>query len=299
MCLLCDCTKEYDHGDKKKQRNHIMEKKLQNVGVMMTLDRFNGCWLRLLGMIDYDKLKQMFRGSIISETYFKEDYYPLIVDYEILGLAVMRLLLKDVYSIKSNYIKFTIGYIMVTPVGDISYTIGNAIPLFNLNKKLINKINIFKMIYEKIVLTGEKYKTSLIKCVFIRVYYIHNETIKEIKLNNDISNNDIREIIIKVLDSTVSYSETPEMLSLINVKKKYSKFVKAHKQKQIELRPFIVADIETVLLDDIQTPYAAGFLVVNSGDDISLKIDYDIYTSFSEYHSLFISDFKERSERML
>ena len=31
MCLLCDCTKEYDHGDKK-QRNHIMAKKLLNVG---------------------------------------------------------------------------------------------------------------------------------------------------------------------------------------------------------------------------------------------------------------------------
>ena len=51
----------------------------------------------------------------------------------------MRLLLKDVYSIKSNYIKFTIGYIKLTPVGDISYTIGNSIPLFNLKKKLINK----------------------------------------------------------------------------------------------------------------------------------------------------------------
>ena len=47
----------------------------------------------------------------------------------------MRLLLKDFYSIKSNYIKFTIGYIMLTPVGDISYTVGNAISLFNLKKK--------------------------------------------------------------------------------------------------------------------------------------------------------------------
>ena len=56
------------------------------------------------------------------------------------------------------------------------------------------------MIYDKIVHTSEKYKTSLINCMFIRVYYIHNETIKEIKLNNEISNNNIREIIIKVLD---------------------------------------------------------------------------------------------------
>ena len=39
--------------------------------------------------------------------------------------------------------------------------------------------------------------------------------------------------------------------------------------------------------------------MVNPGDDISLKKEYDIDTSFSENHSLFISDFKERSERML
>ena len=44
---------------------------------------------------------------------------------------------------------------------------------------------------------------------------------------------------------------------------------------------------------------AAGFLVVNQGDDISLKEDHDIEISFLEEHSLFISDFKERSERML
>ena len=144
----------------------------------------------------------MFPSSIIFETYFKEDYYPSIVDYKILGLAVMRLLLKDVYSIKSKYIKFTIGYSMITPVEDISYTVGNTISLFNLKK---NKKYIFEIIYDKIVQTGEKYKTSLIKCVFIRAYYILDETIKEIKQNNDISNNNIREILIKVLDSTISY----------------------------------------------------------------------------------------------
>ena len=38
------------------------------------------------------------------------------------------------------------------------------------------------------------------KCVFIRVYYIHNETIKEIKLNNDISTT------ISYLDSSSIYT---------------------------------------------------------------------------------------------
>ena len=53
--------------------------------------------------------------------------------------------------------------------------------------------------------SGEKYEISLIKCVFIRAYYIHDETIKEIKQNNVISNNNICEILIKLLDYTVSY----------------------------------------------------------------------------------------------
>ena len=39
--------------------------------------------------------------------------------------------------------------------------------------------------------------------------------------------------------------------------------------------------------------------MVNPGDDISLKNDNEIDIHFSELNYLFISDFEERSERML
>ena len=70
----------------------------------------------------------------------------------------MRLLLKHVYSSQSNYIKFIVGNIMIKLVRHISYTIGNAIPLFNLNKKYINKKNKLAVTYDKIVQTGENIK---------------------------------------------------------------------------------------------------------------------------------------------
>ena len=59
-------------------------------------------------------------------------------------------------------------------------------------------------------------------------------TKKEINMNNYISNNNIHHSIIKVLNYTASYSEIPEMQSLIRVKKKYCKFLKAHKENLIK-----------------------------------------------------------------
>lgn len=65
------------------------------------------------------------------------------------------------------------------------------------------------------------------------------------------------------------------------------------------MRPFIVADTETVLINDIHVPYAAGYLVVYPGDDVSLKQDYEIEIRFSESHVLFISQFEDRSQILL
>jgi hypothetical protein len=39
---------------------------------------------------------------------------------------------------------------------------------------------------------------------------------------------------------------------------------------------FIVADTETVLVNDVHVPYAAGFLVVKPGDGVGAKPDHSI-----------------------
>lgn len=65
--------------------------------------------------------------------------------------------------------------------------------------------------------------------------------------------------------------------------------------------PFIVADIETVMVDGIHFPYAAGFLVVNPGDDMTSLPSSSIQTFFTEEeeHLSHIPKFSDRSEHML
>ncbi|KAL5644497.1 hypothetical protein ACJX0J_004571, partial (mitochondrion) [Zea mays] len=62
--------------------------------------------------------------------------------------------------------------------------------------------------------------------------------------------------------------------------------------------PFIVADIETVILNNVLVPYAAGLLVVNPGDDVA-AMDDQIDTYFFEDYNLIIPSLEERSTKIL
>lgn len=57
--------------------------------------------------------------------------------------------------------------------------------------------------------------------------------------------------------------------------------------------------METILINDVHVPYAAGFLVVKPGEDVGSKPDYSIETYFSEDHICVIQEFSERSNRMM
>ena len=70
------------------------------------------------------------------------------------------------------------------------------------------------------------------------------------------------------------------------------------KQKKQKCFPFIVADIETVILNNVLVPYAAGLLVVNPGDDVA-AMDDQIDTYFCEDYNLIIPSLEERSTKML
>nr|QHR86556.1 putative DNA polymerase [Picea sitchensis] len=60
--------------------------------------------------------------------------------------------------------------------------------------------------------------------------------------------------------------------------------------------PFLVADTETVLVDGVHVPYAAGFLPVYPGEDVD---NYSIYTEFSEDSLSVLPSFEDRSDKML
>lgn len=63
-----------------------------------------------------------------------------------------------------------------------------------------------------------------------------------------------------------------------------------------ELKPFIVSDIETILIDNVHTPYAAGLLMVRPGKQIN---DIMIDTYFSEDYSIIMDSFEEKSTKVL
>jgi hypothetical protein len=72
----------------------------------------------------------------------------------------------------------------------------------------------------------------------------------------------------------------------------------AIKKSSTEMRPFLVADTETIVIDDVHYPYAAGLLKVMPGDDLSSKVEC-IETYFSEDYSLILDSFEERSTKVL
>jgi len=91
----------------------------------------------------------------------------------------------------------------------------------------------------------------------------------------------------------------PQEVKTMGRKSRYPNHVPALKPRSKERKPFIVADTETVIVNDVHVPYASGFLVVKPGEDVGSKPDYSIETYFSEDHIYFIPEFEERSNRML
>jgi hypothetical protein len=54
----------------------------------------------------------------------------------------------------------------------------------------------------------------------------------------------------------------------------YPNYVKALPARCKEMKPFIVVDMETILINDIHVPCAASYFIVYPGDDIAAMPDY-------------------------
>ncbi|XP_073313483.1 DNA polymerase-like [Primulina huaijiensis] len=134
----------------------------------------------------------------------------------------------------------------------------------------------------------------MVKAVFIRIYYESKE--KLIPKSIELPNINIEDIL-NVIDSEIDSGKLPDVKSLISVKSRTPIKVTTIKGVRPECYPFIVADLETILVNNVHVPYAAGYLVVKSGDDLTSKPS--IHTFFSEDHIPFYHTFEERSERIL
>lgn len=82
-----------------------------------------------------------------------------------------------------------------------------------------------------------------------------------------------------------------------NRKRSYPSFIKALKPSRTELQPYLVADTETILIDNQHKPYAAGLSLVRPGEEIDPNCRIDTY--FSEDYSIILDSFESRSTKVL
>nr|QHB79550.1 DNA polymerase [Sesuvium portulacastrum] len=104
-----------------------------------------------------------------------------------------------------------------------------------------------------------------------------------------------------IIQSGLSEIDHIKCRKIRNRKSKHPSHITALNSSSEKLKPFIVGDIETLLIDNVHTPYAAGLMLVRPGEEIK-KLLIDSY--FSEDYSIIFdsektlnSDLLKRQER--
>ncbi|KAK2995386.1 hypothetical protein RJ640_029018 [Escallonia rubra] len=187
------------------------------------------------------------------------------------------------------------GYVVIlsdTPKRhEIPMTIGNAISFRSDGKDL----PVYARILEQVMKKYEEYGDKEISSIFIRIYLSGMKTSVMPILSDD-------EIAIKIwesIDCKVA-GEVNEAIPIGKRKKKPTNYLTALKPTISQKKPFIVADTETLFIDQVHVPYAAGFLVVMPDDEVSSYSSYKIETYFSEDNiANLYPTFNERSQKMM
>lgn len=230
-------------------------------------------------------------GIIIASHHFSEPY-PLVNEIDLLCLATMDLLIKYAYPSLSGYGKFTISFTMMRSYGEeITFTIGPAIPLTHLDCKLIPMSDVYAHIYPLIQKYAEIYDGDYVIRLMIRVY------IDGIKKDWPPPSDEERYgLLSSIIQAGLSEIEPITARGIRNRKSSHPSHITALKPCRSELKPFIVADTETILIDNVHKPYAAGLMMVRPGEEIN-EIMIDTY--FSEDYSIILDSFEERSTKVL
>lgn len=278
---------------------------------------FDGKLNSIKQLIDWQQCKDPYYALRIAEVRFLKPYLKC-ADYDVIALVVMRFLIKYAYHTSFKYGKFTIGYVMkIPPTGDVTYTIDVANSLADSRGNAVPNMDVYVHIQKLLIQKAEDYDKGVLSGVFIRLYRVdvREEKEKE-KYLPHISDEVVDTLILELMNSGgKGGGELPEVKSMASRKRRYPNHIPALKPTSNDRRPFIVADMETVLIkklikkivanketdqiDEVHVPYAAGFLVVHPGDDVGAKPDYSIETYFSEDHLLVIPEYEDRSNRML
>ena len=246
-----------------------------------------------------EKCWDPYEGLRIARIDFKPPYLQC-ADYEMILLVVLQLLMKHVYNTTEfESGQFTIGYVMKIPSGEVTYTIGKAVPL---NGNAAPNLEVCAQILKLLIKKAEDYDKALLSGVFIRVYLRGMQGTKKVPLSKD----EMNAIILQLMNADIENANienadidgSPEVQAM-GKKSRYPNHIPALKPTTKVRRPFIVADTETVLINNVHVPYAAGFIALRPGEDIGVYSDSDFKTYFSEDDLFRIPEFIDRSNRML
>jgi hypothetical protein len=234
-------------------------------------------------------------------------YMPQVGEVQILFKEVLRAILLHTERSINGFAKMSISYEVTAPANNnIVLTLGPCIIVSNddavLDPGFCNAL--YKMIDN--ATNSPSSSVGRVHAIIIRVYMIRMKDF--VPLTED-------ELIIR-LDQVLRYS-TAELPSTPSIplssvtsnsycsrKNKTSKprtdiMKKVRSDSTKGLKRFMVADIETILNDNLQhVPYAVGVMKVDPADGVK-GID-DIVSWFSEDYSIVIEhDFERRSTRVL
>lgn len=246
---------------------------------------------RLYSQIERTTHQDPHPGLIIASHHFFEPY-PLVNEIDLLCLAIMDLLIQFAYPSLSGYGKFTISFTMKRSYGeDISFTLGHAIPLTSQDCNFIPMSEVYAHIYGNINIYAEIYDGDYIVRLTLRVYMEGKK-----KDRPALSSEERYSSLSSIIQAGLSEIEPITAREIRNRKSSHPIHITALKPCRTELKPFIVADTETILIDNVHMPYAAGLLMVRPGEQIN---DIMIDTYFSEDYSIILDSFEERSTKVL
>ncbi|KAF3951624.1 hypothetical protein CMV_022749 [Castanea mollissima] len=238
-------------------------------------------------------------GLIIATNYFIEPY-PIINFNALLTNATMDLLIRFAYPAILGYAKFTITFSMLRSFEvEVPFTLGPAIPLTDQDEKLIPMGIVYAQISKRIDHYSHIYEGERILKIMIRVYMDGINKVWQPK-----SEEESKIILNAIIDAYYGwcehkpYTDTEPITAKVirHSNRSYPTHITALKQSRTELKPFIVADMETIIINQVHFPYAVGLMMVRPGEQIN-EIMIDTY--FSEDYKILFKKFEDRSTKVL
>lgn len=194
---------------------------------------------------------------------------------------------------KLKYGKFTIVYTMSESLesdGKITYTLGPSISLLSPTTNSVGiDYSVIASIIRQVLSAQELYGTNVLSSLSLNIYYELKRANMKIRFedNDDLKLDKLISIVmnmIKPMDK--DSSKPPQVTRRVSHSRQgglpRSDVIPTQSLSDKPPKKFIVADLETVLVNDVHVPYAAGFVVVTP--------DIDIESISPEEYNIHIAD---------